>query len=543
MRYLVSSGLSVRLWPEGQKDRSLRGDVEGVAATLKAFWATLESPPPAGQLRFSFDLHQVVVLEGMAEVVGDHPDEGGEVELEIDSISPPYDSCVTELMAPLIDPEHRHDFLQGVKSDLAGRSSLVSPWIQSANRLSRLVDLIGEINSSQETEVLLGNIMRAAQEVMEAEASSLMLLDEDTEELIIALPTGPASAEISGIRIPAGKGFGGWVVTHGTPLFVEEAADDPRFFGDVAASGFKTHDLICVPMRSPQGRILGALQAINHKGGNPFQESDVAILTTLAAQAAIALDRERLVKEAIQRQILENELRLASDIQTGFWPKQVPEFEHFRISGNSRPARHVGGDYYDFIPLNESEVALVIADISGKGVAAALMMAFLRAVLRPRLKGSHDLEQVVRDVNEILVEDTPVGKFATLFACLVDTSSRQLTYVNAGHDPPLLVSTEGQIRELRTGGPIVGFRSDLEYSCAREELQPGDLLVMFTDGVTETQNSSEEFFGRERLCREILTHRSQPPEAMIGHLHSQLDAFKGEAPQHDDITLLIASVT
>ena len=384
--------------------------------------------------------------------------------------------------------------------------------------------------------------MRAAEEVMEAEASSLMLLDHETGELIIALPTGPARAEVSGVRIPAGKGFGGWVVENRQPLLIADAARDSRFFGEVARSRFRTRDLVCVPMQSPGGEILGALQAINHKGSERFQERDVALLTALSAQAAIALERDRLLKESIQKEVLESEMRLAIDIQAGFWPKEVPEYENVSFAGDSRPARHVGGDYYDFVPIDEQRIALVIADVSGKGVGAALVMAELRAVLRGRLKSSLSLEDVVGAVNDVLVEDTPVGKFATLFVAVLNTDDLVLQYVNAGHDPPFLLRARGDLHELREGGPIVGFKQGFAFPAGEEELESGDLLVMFPNGVTETQQAPEEFFGRDRLVSEIRSHREKNPDELIQHIHNTLESFQGDQPQHDDVTMVIARI-
>lgn len=283
-------------------------------------------------------------------------------------------------------------------------------------------------------------------------------------------------------------------------------------------------------------------QAINHRGSERFQEPDVALLTALSAQAAIALERDRLLKESIQKEILESELRLATDIQAGFWPGEVPEYENVSFAGDSRPARHVGGDYYDFVPIDEQRIALVIADVSGKGVGAALMMAELRAVLRARLKSPLSLEEVVGALNNVLVEDTPVGKFATLFVGILNTDDLVFQYVNAGHDPPFLLRARGDLLELREGGPIVGFKQGLPFPAGEEELDSGDLLVMFTDGVSETQREPEEFFGRDRLVAEIRSHREKHPEELIQHIQKTLESFQGDQPQHDDVTMVIARI-
>ena len=244
--------------------------------------------------------------------------------MRIESIAEAYRGTAGAQLAPLVPPDYRPRFMAGERQPERSDADLLTPWIHSTNRLLHLVDLIAQINSSQETDTLLGSIMRAAEEVMEAEASSLMLLDHETGDLIIALPTGPAKSEVSGTRIPAGKGFGGWVVENRQPLLIEDAARDPRFFGEVARSQFRTRDLVCVPVQSPGGEILGALQAINHRGSGPFREPDVALLTALSAQAAIALERDRLLKESIQKEILESEMRLATDIQAGVLASRSP---------------------------------------------------------------------------------------------------------------------------------------------------------------------------------------------------------------------------
>ena len=542
VKYPVSSRLAARFWLGDDNSGAIRGSVTHVSQPLTTFWVRTDSPLPEGLHRFSLKLHEVTLIEGTATPVTSAADQRVGSEVRIESIAKAFRDTAEAQLAPLVPPDYRPRFVDGERQPEPSNVDLLTPWIHSTNRLLHLVDLIAEINSSQETEALLGNIMRAAEEVMEAEASSLMLLDHETGELTITLPTGPARSEISGVRIPAGEGFGGWVVENRQPLLIEDAARDSRFFGEVARSQFRTRDLVCVPMTSPRGEILGALQAINHRGSERFQEPDVALLTALAAQAAIALERDRLLKESIQKEILENELRLASDIQTGFWPGQLPEYENVSFAGDSRPARHVGGDYYDFVPIDEQRIALVIADVSGKGVGAALMMVELRAVLRARLKGLLSLEDVVGALNAVLVEDTPIGKFATLFVAVLNTEDRVLRYVNAGHDPPVLLRAGGKLLELREGGPIVGFRKSFSFPEGEEELDSDDLLVMFTDGVTETQRSPEEFFGRERLVAEIRNHRETPPRELIKHIQNRLESFQGDQPQHDDVTLLIARV-
>src|SRR5262245_17743559 len=405
-----------------------------------------------------------------------------------------------------------------------------------------LLEMVGRINSTLDLGSLLSAIMEAAQVIMEAEVSSLFLRDEKTGELIIAVPTGPAKAEISGIRIPPERGFCGWVATHGQPLTIADPQKDPRFFGEVSA-GFHTRNLICVPLSGSQGQILGVLQACNKLGNGSFTETDISLFLSLANQAAIALEKERLQKESVEKQLLERELTVAAEIQEGFWPREIPSYPGIDIAAFSEPAKRIGGDYYDFIPVGKDRCALVIGDISGKGIPAALLMASLRAALRAQLEASPSLEETVYWVNNVLVRDTPTERFATLFIGLLDYKQLELTYVNAGHNPPLLYSPQGGgIKRLSVGGTIVGVFAGVRFESAREKLVPGQLLVAYTDGVTEAESPEAEMFGEERLEALIYRHAHDKAEVLNSEVRQAVTSFSHGTAQHDDITLFIMRV-
>jgi phosphoserine phosphatase RsbU/P len=420
-----------------------------------------------------------------------------------------------------------------------------TPWFQSPQRLSLLLDLIGRINSKLDLQSLLAAIMEAAKTIMDAEASSLLMLDRATGELVITVPTGPAGAEISGARIPPGEGLGGWVVRQRSHLVVADVQQDPRFFGDLTRSGFKTRNMICVPMKGPDGEITGVLQAINKRDGGIFTEADVPLFAALADHAAVAIETARLHKEALAKQRLDEQLRLAREIQEGFLPKEVPTFPGITLAGKAVPAADVGGDYYDFIPLTDKRCVLVIADISGKGIPAALLMASLRAALRTQIESGLKLPEVVSMINRILVRETPAERFVTLFCAEVDLERGVLTYINGGHNPPILFDREsGETRLLEIGGPIVGCLNGLRFETGVEKLKKGHTLVLYTDGMTEAENQDEDMFGEERFLSEVRKRASPgiPAEELIGALFEEVTAFVKGAPQHDDMTLLVMTV-
>jgi phosphoserine phosphatase RsbU/P len=412
-------------------------------------------------------------------------------------------------------------------------------WVEASLRLSQLVEVAGRINSSEDLESLLAEIMEAAKTIMRAEASSLMLLDSDTRDLVIAVPTGPARAEISGVRIPAGKGFAGWVAGTGQPLIVPDAEKDPRFYGEVSRhSDFRTRNLICVPLHDPNQKIIGVLQALNRREGQEFTENDIPFFLALGDHAAIALEKARLHRESLEKQQLEKELSLAKSIQAGYWPQHIPRLSGFEMAGISLPAAQVGGDYYDFIPLDEHVCALVIADISGKGFSAALLMASLRAALRAQVKNRIPAEETISLLNDVLVDDSPSNRFVTMLYGQLDTRDRTFTYVNAGHNPPFYFDG-GSFSELTEGGAILGFQKGLPFTTGTVRLEPGSTLVMFTDGVVEAQNQAEEMFGEDRLKSVIQHERSGGAESLLSAIRAAVLSFSGKAPQYDDLTLVV----
>lgn len=408
-------------------------------------------------------------------------------------------------------------------------------------RFDLLLGLIARINSTTELDALLAAIMDAAKVIMEAEASSLMMLDPQTGELIVSLPTGPARAQISGMRVPPGKGFGGWVATHAEPLLVADAASDPRFYGDLARDGFRTGGLICVPLQDSQGTVIGVLQALNPTGRTEFDASDVPLFSALAHQAAIAIEKTRLHKASLEKERLEHQLALARDIQMGFWPKEIPQFRQGSVAGSSRPAAAVGGDYYDLLALGEDRCFLLVADISGKGLPAALLMASLHGAVRALLETGCSLTALVNSLNRVLVGDTPSERFVTLFCAAIDLKERRLTYVNAGHNPPFVYSpSRDALTSLADGGPVLGFLGRLEYSCFSVDLHPGDLLVMFSDGITEAQNPAEEMYGEERLVDLVRRNAAfQDASKVLAAIEHDVSTFCAGAPQYDDATLVV----
>lgn len=405
------------------------------------------------------------------------------------------------------------------------------------SKLEKLLTLINRINSELELDSILASIMECAKDITDAEASSLMLIDEQTNELIFVIPTGPASANLSGQRIPSGKGFGGWVFQHNQGIIVDDVNNDERFLGDYG--DFKTRNLVCVPLKDSKGNILGVLQAINKQKGN-FSEEDLQLFAAFADQAAVSLERAQYQKKAIENERMQQELQLAQKIQEGLFPALIPQINKLDLYGKSIPARETGGDYFDFIKIDDNSCLVIVADISGKGVGASLVMVELRAVIRLMVQNNRDLKEIIDRTNKILVDDTPTNTFVTCFMALINTQDGIVEYVNAGHNVPWLVSHE-KTQELDVGGPILGFMEGFNFEIGKTEFKTGDKLLIYTDGFSEGENNEEEQLGEEKLLEIFQSSKGNSKNQLL-NLFSKLEEFVSGAEPSDDRTAVIVQM-
>ena len=421
---------------------------------------------------------------------------------------------------------------------------ILNPFVDRSIRMAELLEILVIINSTLESDKLLWLIMESAKEVMKSEASSLMVLDKDTGELIISVPTGSVEAKLSGLRIPPDKGISGWVAKHGTPVAIPDVSFDSRFYGDVdKESGFKTRSIICVPMRAPNGEIIGVLQALNKLDGTPFINEEISLFSAFANQAAIAMENARLHAEELEKQRLEQELTLAHQIQQRFWPDEPPTIEGISISGISVPALQVGGDYYDFIPIGQNQLGMTVGDISGKGVPAALLMATLRAMLRTQVENRHSVRDTIFLVNNAIFRDTSDEKYLTLFYCVLDTETQNLTYVNAGHTPGFLYNMHSKEEKyLEIGGTLVGFLENFPFQEGYESLDSGSALLLYSDGATDALNPQNEEFGAERLYSLVRENSHLNARNLIGLIYQKIVEFSNGTQQFDDITMIALKI-
>jgi phosphoserine phosphatase RsbU/P len=293
-------------------------------------------------------------------------------------------------------------------------------------------------------------------------------------------------------------------------------------------------------------RLLGFISLGPRRSEAPYSTSDVDLLRTVASHTALAVENSRLTSaiaaETAEREVINRELTIAREVQQRLFPQKCPQVSGIAYYGTCRPAREVGGDYYDFLELPGNNLGIVVGDVSGKGVPASLLMASLHASLRGQaLVAQMSAQSVVENLSRFTYAATQTNRYATFFYSVYDPEKRSLTYVNAGHNPPILLRSLECIR-LEAGGPPVGLLPDATYVQSRIDLKPGDLLALFTDGVSEAMNGAEEEWGESNLIEVLRAVRCKEPSEIARATFAAADDFAGTAPQHDDMTLLVFSI-
>lgn len=405
-------------------------------------------------------------------------------------------------------------------------------------QLSFLVEASKLLNSSLELDALLEIIVDLAVRGTATERGTLYIIDPVSRHLWSKVAQGPEKVEI---RLPIGTGIAGTVAETGEVIRIQDAYADTRFNREVdRLSGFRTRNLLTVPMRNKQGLIIGVLQVLNKSTG-AFADEDISFLEVLQTHAAIAIENALLFKEALEKKRLDRELDLAAEIQRKLLPSAAPVLPGLQVAALSEPCRSVGGDYYDFLTRDGERIGICIADVSGKGIPASLLMATLRASLRAQAESGASVADVVRKVNIALYKSSKPNQFASFFYGEVSKDRTQMTYVNAGHLPPIHVKSTGSVGALTGGGPLLGLREASSYEEVTVPIAHGDTIALYTDGVTDARSPDGEEFGEDRLRAHVALAATSPevPAESLKTLMGSVVAFEGGAPRTDDLTVIL----
>jgi sigma-B regulation protein RsbU (phosphoserine phosphatase) len=416
--------------------------------------------------------------------------------------------------------------LRRVVDSLADRDEL--------ERLRTLVEASKLINSSIEPDALLASILTVARNELHVERGTLYFVDDQTNEIWTKI-AGELSNEI---RLPIGKGLAGTVAATGEAVILHDAYADPRFDRSLdQKTGYRTRSMLCVPIRNREQKIVGVLQLLNKTVGT-FGTRDLDFLSGISDHMAIAMENATLHIELLEKQRMEQELQLGREIQGRLLPQPPVDVMETELAAMSVPCYEVGGDYYDFIELPDGDIGLAIGDVSGKGVSAALIMSSVQAALRVAAPIEEDLAHLVSRLNALIYRSARGRKYATFFFGRYTPSSGLLRYVNAGHNPPFLATSDG-LQELSSTGKPIGIFPDSTYHEEDVEVTPGSTLFLYTDGLNEAADPTEEEFGMDRL-RELFTeeHRSET-SAIPKRVVEAVTRFERGARATDDKTIVI----
>lgn len=320
-------------------------------------------------------------------------------------------------------------------------------------------------------------------------------------------------------------------------VLVKDALADAAFSGSKSIVFQGIRSFMAAPLQT-EDRVLGLIYVDSPAPGREFTSDDLNLLTVMANVAAIRIERERLIEiEQIER-LYARELEQAAEIQTRLLPESAPVIGGWEVAGYNAPCRTVGGDYYDFILCPDGKLAIVVADVAGKGLPASLMMSNLQAKTQAIVEVCQSPAEVVTRLNRGMARTCPGNRFVTLFYGLIDPATGALAYSNAGHNPPMLLHRGGGAEQLDKGGPVLGILAAMRFQEADAVLDPGDVLVLFSDGVTEAVNAADEEFGEERLLSVVRAAGNNSAHAIVEAVHNAVRDFTAGQPQADDITVV-----
>src|SRR6476469_2208426 len=382
----------------------------------------------------------------------------------------------------------------------------------------------------------LEQIVALVFEAVPADRCMIMMRDAKSPELKVAVARlRDRAGEVGEIRIS--RSVIDEVVTNGKSVLTSDAQTDPRFLGGtVMLQGVRS--VLAVPL-GVGANVFGISYADSPLSDARFTEDHLKVLTTLASVAAIRVENARLVEARFQQERLERELQLAMEIQQRFQPTAPPVVTGYEFQGISFPCYEIGGDYYDFIQREDGRLVIALGDVSGKGTAAALLMSSLHASIHAQT-GSHDtLVETISAVNRYLADNIPSNRFVTLFYAELDPESGALSFLNAGHNPPIIVHSAGTVEQLASGGLPLGIKANAEYREGRTTLQRGDVLVIYSDGVTEAASPNGEEFGPTRLYEVVSRNVDSSAAGIRDRIESALTKFSQGTQAADDITLVI----
>jgi len=402
--------------------------------------------------------------------------------------------------------------------------------------LSILNDIATTISSTQPVDLIVDLIVKKCVKHLNVEQGVVMLLNEEDKDkpLHTMIREQQSSSDLLPYRFDAQ--LTGWMLKNQSPLLVNKLKEDERF-KDLIEATTPIESLLSVPLNI-KSKMIGVLTVFNKRAKENFTPSDQKLLSIIASQSAQIIENARLLEEERNLRMMQEEMRLAKITQKNLLPKELPYLKGYQISVITLSAKEVGGDYYDFIQIDNNHFAFCLGDVTGKGMSAAMLMANMQAALRSQLLNGCSCTDSLVNSNNLLCVSTEPTKFVTLFLGILNSDTNEICFSNAGHDPPFHFTKNG-LTILQTGGMLLGAFPDSQYEQGKIIMEPGNLLILFSDGITEAMNENNKEFGEEKLLAVIEPNKDADPELLIDKIISEVEKHSGSTPQSDDMTLMV----
>jgi len=488
------------------------------------------------------------ILNG-SRITGKHPLKVGDRltvgQLTIHCADPEKDTDTDVVFVTTSGPELTRDStvmtsLEGLLSEdsdeavrTAEDSDEVEPHKQFQLPIVRALIRAGrELAGHQPLEELFSLILSQAIEAVKAERGILMTLEGETLR--------PRATHGDGFRISTT--VRDRVLKKKESLLVRDVGQEEALHKQLSITEQQIHSLMAVPLQT-QEQVIGLIYVDSRLFVREFTPDDLNLLTVLANVAAIRIDHERHLALQRKEQRRTLDLEQAAEIQRGILPDTPPTIDGLDLAGHNAPCRTVGGDYYDFIPYSDGRMALVLGDVAGKGMAAAMLMSSLQARVQLLTENPSPLGALVTRLDRSIASSCPRNRFITLFICIVDAATGETAYCNAGHNPALLVRASGEVETLEAVGTVLGILPDLGYEEQHDRLDVGDLIAIYSDGITEATGADGQEFGEQRLAEILIRMRESPAIEIVDAVIEVLDEWCGAAGAEDDVTLVVARRT
>jgi sigma-B regulation protein RsbU (phosphoserine phosphatase) len=463
---------------------------------------------------------------------------------------PAAQSLPADTITSPIPSRSTNDLISSIRSgSMSGESSRVSSGARAAlqpEAPSRdLLSIVSQVGIALLPRTTLEDTLKMTIDIVfqaiPAERGFLFL--KEGEDLNCKIARGVNEAALpAASQVQLSRSITNKVLSEGASVLTSDAMSDPRFQSQHSVVLSQIRSVMAVPLAS--GEETFGMIYVDNPFNNRFQEEDLKVLTTIASVASIKIENERLLDERLEKRRMEEELKVASEIQMRLQPFAPPRLDGWDMTGVSFPCREIGGDYYDFIHRKrDNRLVVAVGDVSGKGTGAALLMSSLHAAVRAQSQARSTISEVMSEINQYIFENSPPNKFLTLFYGELDPETGTLAYSNGGHNPPMLVRLSGEVERLDTGGLPIGMMQGVAYQEATVVFQPGDVLVIYSDGITESVNEREEEFEEERLIEVVKNNTGRSASGIRDRIDEALSRFVGTTAPVDDMTLMIIKRT